>query len=93
MAYDILRDSLYSKDSNMHWSSVLRQQKFLKDLIEQLNAGGDSAEAAIKEAKQTLNNITQNPWLHLATDLERYKLSAEPWKKFARDNQDTPPKE
>ncbi|CAH0726563.1 unnamed protein product, partial [Brenthis ino] len=90
MAYDILRDSLYSEDSNMHWCSVLRQQKFLKDLIEQLNAGGDSAEAAIKEAKQTLKNITQNPWLHLATDLERYKLSAEPWKKFARDNQDKP---
>ncbi|CAH2104836.1 unnamed protein product [Euphydryas editha] len=90
MVYDILRDSLYSKDSNVHWSSVLRQQKFLKELMEQLNAGGDSAESAINEAKQTFRNITENVWLHLATDFERYKLSVEPWKKFARGKEITP---
>ncbi|XP_045764374.1 uncharacterized protein C05D11.1-like [Maniola jurtina] len=90
MVYDILRDSLYCKDSNVHWSSVLRQQKFLKELIEQLNAGGDSAEAAISEAKKTFKNITENAWLHLAADLEKYKLSTEPWKRFARENEITP---
>nr|XP_026487526.1 uncharacterized protein C05D11.1-like [Vanessa tameamea] len=90
MVYDILRDSLYSKDSNVHWSSVLRQQKFLKELIEQLNAGGDSAEAALKEAQQKFKNITESAWLHLATDFERYKISVEPWKRFARENEITP---
>lgn len=92
MVYSILRDSLYSKDSNTHWSSVLRQQKFLKELMEQLNAGGDSAESAINEAKQTFRNLTENIWLHLATDFERYKLSVEPWKKFARGKDTTPAK-
>ncbi|XP_045458924.1 uncharacterized protein C05D11.1-like [Melitaea cinxia] len=92
MVYSILRDSLYSKDSNTHWSSVLRQQKFLKELMEQLNAGGDSAESAIKEAKQTFRNLTENVWLHLATDFERYKLSVEPWKKFARGKDTAPAK-
>lgn len=82
MMYDTLRDSVYSKDSNVHWCTVLRQQKFLKELIEQLNAGGDSAEAALAEAKRTFANITSNAWLHLATDFDRYKLSTEPWKKF-----------
>ncbi|XP_046961211.1 uncharacterized protein C05D11.1-like [Vanessa cardui] len=90
MVYDILRDSLYSKDSNVHWSSVLRQQKFLKELIEHLNAGGDSAEAALKEAKQTFKNVTERAWLHLATDFERYKISVEPWKRFARENEIIP---
>ncbi|CAK1603337.1 unnamed protein product [Parnassius mnemosyne] len=90
MVYDTLRDTFYSKDSNVHWSFVLRQQKFLKDLIEQLNAGGDSAEAALAEAKQTFKNIVGNVWLHLATDFERYKLSTEPWKQFARENEITP---
>ncbi|XP_045764362.1 uncharacterized protein C05D11.1-like [Maniola jurtina] len=86
----ILPDLLYCKDSNVHWSSVLRQQKFLKELIEQLNAGGDSAEAAISEAKKTFKNITASAWLHLAADLEKYKLSTEPWKRFARENKITP---
>ncbi|CAK1549762.1 unnamed protein product [Leptosia nina] len=90
MVYDILRDSLYSKDSNMHWSSVLRQQKFLKELIEQLNAGGDSAQNALAEAKKTMANITAKPWLHIASDLERYKLSTEPWKQFERANEIVP---
>ncbi|XP_034828177.1 uncharacterized protein C05D11.1-like [Maniola hyperantus] len=90
MVYDILRDSLYCKDSNVHWSSVLRQQKFLKELIEQLNAGGDSAEAALSEAKEMFKNITENAWLHLAADLEKYKLSTEPWKRFARENEIMP---
>ncbi|KAJ0181723.1 hypothetical protein K1T71_002445 [Dendrolimus kikuchii] len=90
MVYDTVRDALYSKDSNVHWSSVLRQNKFLKELVEQLNAGGDSAEAALLEAKTTFKNITQNVWLHLATDFERYKLSTEPWKKFAMENVITP---
>ncbi|XP_030036652.2 uncharacterized protein C05D11.1 [Manduca sexta] len=90
MVYDALRDSVYSKDTNMHWCSVLRQQKFLKDLIEQLNAGGDSAEAAVNEAKTTLKAITANAWLHLAADFDRYKLSTEPWKRFGRENEITP---
>lgn len=60
--------------------------------MEQLNAGGDSAESAIKEAKQTFRNLTENVWLHLATDFERYKLSVEPWKKFARGKDTAPAK-
>ncbi|KAM3962814.1 LOW QUALITY PROTEIN: uncharacterized protein C05D11.1 [Aphomia sociella] len=91
MVYDTLRDSLYSKDSNVHWSSVLRQQKFLKELIEQLNAGGDSAEAAIIDATETFKNLTENAWLHLATDFNRYKLSTEPWKRFGNPNEIVPP--
>ncbi|XP_047041443.1 uncharacterized protein C05D11.1-like [Helicoverpa zea] len=90
MMYDALRDSIYSKNSNMHWCTVLRQQKFLKELIEQLNAGGDSAEAALLEARKTFKSITQDVWLHIASDFERYKLSTEPWKKFARENEITP---
>ncbi|KAJ2944639.1 hypothetical protein O0L34_g3994 [Tuta absoluta] len=91
MVYDTVRDALYCADSNVHWSGVLRQSKFLKELNELLNAGGDSAEAALREARTTLHNITENLWIHLATDLERYKLSTEPWKRFARENQITPP--
>ncbi|XP_049872194.1 uncharacterized protein C05D11.1-like isoform X2 [Pectinophora gossypiella] len=91
LVYDILRDSLYSKDSNVHWNSVLRQQKFLKDLNEQLNAGGDAADAALREARATLSTITRDLWIHLATDFDRYKLSTEPWKRFARENEITPP--
>lgn len=90
MVYDTVNDALYNKDSNMHWNSVLRQHKFLKELVEQLNAGGDSAEAALLEAKSTFKNITQNGWLHLATDFERYKLSTEPWKNFITTNDVTP---
>lgn len=90
MVYDSLRDSLYCKDSNVHWTAVLRQQKFLKELIEQLNAGGDCAEAALKEAKETFRNLTENAWLHIATDFDRYTLSTEPWKRFARENEITP---
>ncbi|XP_023940312.1 uncharacterized protein C05D11.1 [Bicyclus anynana] len=90
MVYDILRDALYCKDSNVHWSSALRQQKFLKEIIEQLTAGGDSAEAAIAEAKRTFKNITEKAWLHLAADLVKNKLSTEPWKRFARENEVTP---
>ncbi|KAJ8726234.1 hypothetical protein PYW07_000932 [Mythimna separata] len=90
MMYDALRDSIYSKNSNLHWCTVLRQQKFLKELIEQLNAGGDSAEAALSEARKTFKSITQNAWLHLATDFERYKMSTEPWKRFGAENEITP---
>ncbi|XP_041971152.1 uncharacterized protein C05D11.1-like [Aricia agestis] len=93
MVYDILRDSVYSKDSNVHWSSVLRQQKFLKNILERLNASDDSAEAVLREAKEEFKNMTKHIWLHLATDFERYKLSTEPWKKFARDElTNAPPK-
>ena len=90
MMYDALRDSVYSKNCNLHWCTVLRQHKFLKDLIEQLNAGGDSAEAALTEARKTFKSITQNVWLHLATDFERYTLSTEPWKRFGGENEITP---
>ncbi|XP_047987418.1 uncharacterized protein C05D11.1-like [Leguminivora glycinivorella] len=82
MVYDLLRDSVYSADSNIHWCSVLRQQKFLKELIENLNAGGDRADAVLKEAKKSLKLFTENLWLHMATDFERYPLSTEPWKRF-----------
>lgn len=88
MLHDILRDTLYSKDSNLHWCSVLRQQKFLKDLIEQLN--GDAANTALDEAKEAFKKITEKAWLHIATDFERYKLSTEPWQRFARENEITP---
>ncbi|XP_072936349.1 uncharacterized protein C05D11.1-like [Epargyreus clarus] len=88
MLHDILRDTLYSKDSNLHWCSVLRQQKFLKELIEQLN--GDAAETALKEAREAFKKITEKVWLHIATDFERYKLSTEPWQQFARENEITP---
>lgn len=90
MMYDALRDSVYSKNSNLHWCTVLRQQKFLKELIEQLTAGGDSAESALLEARKSFKSITENAWLHLATDFERYKLRTEPWKRFARENEITP---
>lgn len=90
MMYDVLRDSVYSKDCNFHWCTVLRQQKFLKELVEQLNAGGDSAEAAVAEAKRTFANMAQNVWLHLAADFDRCKLSTEPWNKFAKENEITP---
>lgn len=87
MSYDILRDSLYSKDSNTHWCSVLRQQKFLKEIIERLTKNNDSDEEIINEALESLKYLTQKPWLHIATDLERYKLSAEPWKKYATNGE------
>ncbi|CAH0603275.1 unnamed protein product [Chrysodeixis includens] len=90
MMYDALRDSVYSKDSNMHWCTVLRQQKFLRELIEQLTAGGDSAEAALSEARDTFRSLTRQAWLHLATDFQRYKLSTKPWQQFARENEITP---
>ncbi|XP_059059298.1 uncharacterized protein C05D11.1-like [Achroia grisella] len=90
MVYDVLRDSLYCKDSNVHWCTVLRQQKFLKELVEQLNAGGDSAEAAINDAKESFRIFTENAWLHLAADFDRYKLSTEPWKRFGRSNEIIP---
>ncbi|KAL0894630.1 hypothetical protein ABMA27_013187 [Loxostege sticticalis] len=90
MVYDTLRDSLYSKDSNVHWCSVLRQFKFLKELVEQLNAGGDAASNALSDAQETFRCITARPWLHLATDFDRYKLSTEPWKRFAMANEITP---
>ncbi|KAG7311658.1 hypothetical protein JYU34_002712 [Plutella xylostella] len=90
MAYDTVRDALYTKTSNNHWSTVLRQQKFLKELVEALNAGGDSAETVLKDARETFKSITENVWLHIATDFTRYKLSVEPWKKFARENEITP---
>ncbi|XP_022125781.2 uncharacterized protein C05D11.1 [Pieris rapae] len=90
MVYDILRDSLYEKNTNVHWATVLRQQQFLKELVEQLNAGGDSAQKALDEATKTLKNITEKPWLHLASDLERYQLSTKPWKQFARPNEIVP---
>ncbi|CAH0404705.1 unnamed protein product [Chilo suppressalis] len=90
MVYDSLRDSLYCKDSNMHWCTVLRQYKFLKELVEQLNAGGDSAEAALSEARQMFKRITERAFLHIAADFDRHKLSTEPWKKFATGNEITP---
>ncbi|KAH9645203.1 hypothetical protein HF086_005748 [Spodoptera exigua] len=90
MMYDALRDSVYIRNSNFHWCTVLRQQKFLKELIEQLTAGGDSAESALLEARQSFKSITEKVWLHLATDFERYNLRTEPWKRFARENEITP---
>ncbi|XP_028177355.1 uncharacterized protein C05D11.1-like [Ostrinia furnacalis] len=90
MVYDTLRDLLYCKDSNVHWCSVLRQLKFLKELVEQLNAGGDAASAALRDAKETFKCIAARPWLHLATDFDRYKLRTEPWKQFAHENEITP---
>lgn len=92
MVHDILHDSLYSQDSNVHWCTVLRQQKFLKQLFEQLNAGGDSAESVISEAVKAFKTVTSKAWLHIATDFERYKLSTEPWKKFVVGNDITPQK-
>ncbi|XP_075992092.1 uncharacterized protein C05D11.1-like [Anticarsia gemmatalis] len=91
MMFDTLRDSVYSKDSNVHWCTVLRQQKFLKELVEQLNAGGDSAETAVAEAKRTFANIRQKGWLHMATDFDRYKLNTEPWKRFATETNEISP--
>lgn len=82
MVYDVLRDSLYSHDSNIHWSSVLRQHRFLKELVEHLNAGGDSAAVALQDSKNAFKTMTANMWLHLATDFDRYPLSVEPWKQF-----------
>ncbi|KAI5635965.1 peptidase m16 inactive domain-containing protein [Phthorimaea operculella] len=51
MVYDTLRDSLYCEDSNMHWSGVLRQSKFLKQLNELLNAG----QSLLKQFNELLN--------------------------------------
>lgn len=90
MAYATLRDYVYCEDSNVHWCSVLRQLKFLKQLVEKLNAGGDCAENILNEARRSFRNLTANAWLHLAADFDRYKLSAEPWKRFVRENEITP---
>ncbi|CAH0749121.1 unnamed protein product [Diatraea saccharalis] len=90
MVYDSLRDALYSKDSNIHWCSVLRQHKFLKELVEQLNAGGDSADNVLSEARKMFSCITERVFLHIATDFERHKLTTEPWKKFTTANQIAP---
>ncbi|XP_053606710.1 uncharacterized protein C05D11.1-like [Plodia interpunctella] len=86
MVYDVLRDAVYNENTNTHWCSVLRQQKFLKNLLEQLTAGGDSAEAALREGKDAFQKILEKPWLHLSSDLTRYKLSTEPWKKFTTND-------
>ncbi|XP_013133610.1 PREDICTED: uncharacterized protein C05D11.1-like [Papilio polytes] len=90
MVYDMLRDALYSSDSNTHWCSVLRQHRFLKEVVERLAAGGAEAEAAVAEARGALAALRRDAWLHLAADFHRYKLSPEPWKRFARDNEITP---
>ncbi|XP_073941538.1 uncharacterized protein C05D11.1-like [Choristoneura fumiferana] len=90
MVYDLLRDSLYSHDSNIHWSSVLRQHRFLKELVEHLNAGGDSAAVALQDAKNAFKTLTANVWLHLATDFDRYPLSVEPWKRFPKAGEGKP---
>ncbi|KOB74774.1 Uncharacterized protein OBRU01_08588, partial [Operophtera brumata] len=56
-------------------------------LLDKVNAGGDTAHAAITEATEAFKKISHNMWLHLATDFERYKLSTEPWKRFASENE------
>ncbi|XP_045538857.1 uncharacterized protein C05D11.1 [Papilio machaon] len=88
MVYDMLRDALYCSNSNVHWCSVLRQHHFLKEVVERLGGGG--AEGALEDAKRALAALVRDPWLHLAADFDRYKLSTEPWKQFARENEIIP---
>ncbi|GBP23093.1 Uncharacterized protein C05D11.1 [Eumeta japonica] len=90
MVYDTLRDSLYSKDSNMHWCSVLRQQKFLKELLDQMNSSEEAALSVVAAARDAFTKITKTIWLHLATDLTKYRISPEPWKKFENPNAQVP---
>ncbi|XP_050675436.1 uncharacterized protein C05D11.1-like isoform X2 [Leptidea sinapis] len=85
MVYDTLRDAVYSADSNVHWASVLRQTRFLRQLVERAAAGGESAGDVVREARAAWHTLTEPArlWLHLAADLTRARLSPRPWKRFA----------
>lgn len=84
---DLLKAMYYEKDSNMRVSSLLKQQKFLSALIEQLDSEQGS-EKVINKLNKAREIITrpENLGLHIAADWdEMAKLQVDlesPWAKL-----------
>ncbi|EAT39319.1 AAEL008862-PA [Aedes aegypti] len=86
---DLLKAMYYEKDSNVRVSSLLKQQKFLSTLIEQLD-NEQGAEKVINKLNKVREIITQpkNLGLHIAADWEEMaKLQIDleaPWSKLVK---------
>ncbi|KXJ72958.1 hypothetical protein RP20_CCG016849 [Aedes albopictus] len=84
---DLLKAMYYEKDSNVRVSSLLKQQKFLSALIEQLDSE-QGAEKVINKLNKVRDIITrpENLGLHIAADWEEMaKLQIDleaPWSKL-----------
>ncbi|XP_039445648.1 uncharacterized protein C05D11.1-like [Culex pipiens pallens] len=85
---DLMKAMYYDKDSNVRVSSLLKQQKFLGELIKLLEGGAEGAEKVINRLNKVREIITrpENLGLHLAADWEEMaKLDVDlegPWSKL-----------
>lgn len=73
---------MFFTDSNVHQCSVLRQFMFLE-----YSAQGHQKNTVLNEIEAARKAITApgNMWLHMAGNLEKHHLSAEPWAIFGKN--------
>lgn len=77
-------------DSNQFTSSMLRQQKFLNDVIERLNtdAGQKEVIAEIESVRKTLTS-SKNIVLHIAANVDKLTMQVPdvyaPWNTYFSD--------
>ncbi|XP_077292905.1 uncharacterized protein C05D11.1-like [Arctopsyche grandis] len=81
---DLLRDLIISKESNVHHCSILRQQRFLNDIIMKLEKPDNEYMKVLENLEETRQKllIKNNVWLHFAANLKSHQYTAEPWKKY-----------
>lgn len=84
---DLMKGLIYNKDSNPYTSSMLRQQKFLNNVLERLNNETGQKEIVSEiESVRELLTIPKNMVLYMATNVD--KLTAQvpnvynPWNTY-----------
>ncbi|XP_011145031.2 uncharacterized protein C05D11.1 [Harpegnathos saltator] len=90
IAGHLMKGLLYNKDSNTFTSSMLRQQKFLTDILERLNdeTGKREVIAEIESVRKTLTS-PKNMVLYMAVNVEKLTVQVPnvyaPWNMFFSD--------
>ncbi|GAB1870040.1 hypothetical protein CAJAP_11119 [Camponotus japonicus] len=87
---DLMKGIIYNKDSNPFTSSMLRQQKFLTDMVERLNdsVGQKEVIAEIESVRKTVTSL-KNMVLYIAVNVDKLTVQVPdvyaPWNKFFSD--------
>ncbi|EEB10863.1 conserved hypothetical protein [Pediculus humanus corporis] len=87
IVYDLMKAMRYNEGSNHYWNSLLRQQKFLTDIVEKLKSPAE-AEVIFREldAVRMLLTAPGNMAVYMAANLDNlatlYPDIIEPWSKL-----------
>ncbi|XP_033118146.1 uncharacterized protein C05D11.1-like [Anneissia japonica] len=88
IAFAVVRDINFNEESNHHTSNMIRQHKFLSELVAKLDTEPDQVLKNLIELREILT-LPSNIRVHMATDLK--KLAAitsptAPWESFLPSN-------